>query len=136
VLELLQIIYPEHEKTENPFGLTGIAGKYVPDGLIVNQQGNITGVLEYTLSGRSDKLVRQNHGFHHLVDSMQALIDKEEAEFMYVTPEQNRNNVPAKFNNVNFQPLPFNSADFRKYVDDTFSNDIHHHQNLREAALV
>jgi hypothetical protein len=128
VFELCKNLNPEGEIMNNSFGRMGIRGIYVPDGLLVDNQSSIVGILEYTLSRSRDKLIHQRKGASGLLSrDLQSLTRQhdKEAQFIHVMPKEENGKKSelenGRFSSVVFQTVPITRTDMAEFVAETFS---------------
>lgn len=121
-LAFYQRLYLDSDVIEEGFGLDSLEGIFVPDGLVVEEQGSverIVAVSEYTVRGDEGYFKRKLRGFSSESEEYPQLFD--DAYLLFVVPDQAAliRNAP-KSGNFKFRTIPFTHEQFRDFIDSIY----------------
>ena len=114
-LDIQKKTFPQAEVMNYTLGRTSLNGIYVPDGFIVNKDGLITGVVEYTLSANPKKLSKQYWSFRRIQEEQSELLDAAKSRFVLVVPNSFKNDMFHSNSDVECVKVPISREALANY---------------------
>jgi hypothetical protein len=111
ILDIAKVLYPDTGVSKQPFDQSSLRGEYVPDGLLVNEDGKITKIYEYKLN--DDKKIRnQEKRSGKFISDMRRFLSPD-PKLTIVTPENG---------NKSHMSMPFSTKQFDRYFRPVFNS--------------
>lgn len=111
-LEFWEKLYPKNRVIKSPFGLDSIEGISVPDGMVVNEQNDISEAYEYTLSIRREYFSRSSDAFKISKGDFPELFENTPLVFV----------APKHLYSRHTTQMPFTQLQFRVFMDDIYEH--------------